>query len=162
MMMRPLLTDRFVCVVRDAHPVVRGRLTKQMFVDLPHLQIAPRGRPGGYVDEQLEAHGLQRWVARAVPFFHTALEMASRTDLILTVSERMARPRAAALGLKVLEPPIALDPFALSLLWHPQHEGNRGHAWLRGQIIAAAGETAGQRHPGSRKRLSPTDPTGTP
>jgi hypothetical protein len=58
---------------------------------LPHLQVAPRGKPGGYVDDVLRERGRTRTVARAVPYFLTALQLAGETDYVLTISERLAR-----------------------------------------------------------------------
>jgi DNA-binding transcriptional LysR family regulator len=78
---RQLLTDRFVCVVRREHPVVARRLTLAQYASLPHLQIAPRGKPGGYIDDVLRERGLTRTVARAVPYFLTALQLLARDGL---------------------------------------------------------------------------------
>jgi DNA-binding transcriptional LysR family regulator len=62
---RSLLTDRFVCVVRRGHPVIKSGLTVEAFAGLEHVQVAPRGKPGGYIDDVLRAKGLERRVARA-------------------------------------------------------------------------------------------------
>jgi DNA-binding transcriptional LysR family regulator len=153
---RTLFTERLVCVVRKGHPTVKKRLTLREFVKLEHVQVAPRGRPGGYVDELLEARGLERRVARAVPFFHTALEMAATSDYVLTISERIAKATSAALGLVVHEPPLPLEPFALSMVWHPRFDGDQAHKWLRQQLVEVTADTP---HAKARRRLSKTDPT---
>jgi DNA-binding transcriptional LysR family regulator len=88
---RQLLTDRFVCVVRKGHPAGAKRFTLEQFVGLPHLQVAPRGKPGGYLDDVLRERGLTRTVARAVPYFVTALQLVAQTDYVLTISERIAK-----------------------------------------------------------------------
>src|SRR5687768_10373763 len=72
-----LFVDPFVCVVREDHPTVGRSITIQQYVELEHVQIAPRGQPGGYVDEQLAEHGLQRRIARAVPYFIAALVLVA-------------------------------------------------------------------------------------
>jgi DNA-binding transcriptional LysR family regulator len=156
---RQLLTDRFVCVVRDGNPAVGRRLTLEQFVRLPHVQVAPRGRPGGYLDDVLRERGLERRVARAVPFFLAALHLVAQTDYLLTISERVARALAPPLGLRLLEPPLELRPYALKLLWHPRLDGDPGHRWLREAFARAAREAAPDVHPNPRSRLDPTDPT---
>lgn len=156
---RQLLTDRFVCVVRGGHPAVAGRLTLEQFVGLPHLQVAPRGLPGGYVDDVLRARGLSRTVARAVPYFLTALQLAAETDYLLTISERIAGRFAAPLGLRLLAAPLKLRPYALSLVWHPRLDGDAGHRFLRDVFLRAAREMAGETHARPRTRLDATDPT---
>lgn len=156
---RQLLTDRFVCVVRRDHPVATRRLTLEQFVRLAHIQIAPRGRPGGYLDDVLRQQGLARRVARAVPYFVTALQLTAQTDYVLTVSERIARKLAPTFGLVVLEVPVELRPYALSLVWHPRFDGDPGHRFLRDVFTRAARESAGEQHPAPRTRLDATDPT---
>lgn len=154
-----LLTDRFVCVVRRAHPIAGRQLTLEAFLALRHVQVAPRGQPGGYIDDLLRARGEARVVARAVPYFLTALQMVAETDYLLTVSERIARAHAEALGLMLLEPPIPLRPYALSLVWHPRVDGDPANRFLRDVLSRAASEVAGERHDGPRRHLDASDPT---
>ncbi len=156
---RQLLTDRFVCVVRRGHPAASGRFTLQLFVKFPHVQVAPRGKPGGYLDDVLREHGLARTVARAVPYFLTALQLVSETDYLLTISERIAKRYEASLGLRIVELPLKLRPYALSLVWHPRVDGDPGHRFLRDVFSRAGREMAGERHEGPRTRLDVTDPT---
>jgi DNA-binding transcriptional LysR family regulator len=156
---RQLLTDRFVCVVRRDHPATKKRFTLEQFVGFPHIQVAPRGKPGGYIDDVLRERGLSRTVARAVPYFVTALQLAAETDYLLTISERIANRYVQALSLKVLEVPVKLRPYALSLVWHPRMDGDPAHHFLREVFLRAAGEAAGNRHEQPRTRLDATDPT---
>lgn len=154
---RPLLTDRLVCVVRAGHPIVGKRLGLDQFVALDHVQVAPRGQPGGYVDQQLAERGHARRVVRAVPYFQVALSLTASSDYILTISERIARALGPSLGLTILEPPLPLEPYALSLVWHPRFDRDPAHAWLRELLLAATGEPA--LRPGARRRLATADPT---
>ena len=156
---RRLLTDRFVCVVRRGHPATAGRFTLQQFVELPHVQVAPRGQPGGYLDDVLHERGLTRRVARAVPYFSTALQLAAETDYVLTISERIAKRHAAALGLHLLDVPLKLRPYALSLVWHPRVDGDAAHRFLREVFWKAGKEMAKEQHEGPRTRLDVTDAT---
>ncbi len=156
---RRLLTDRFVCVVRRGHPATKKRFTLEHFIGLRHIQVAPRGKPGGYVDDVLRERGLTRTVARAVPYFMTALQLAAATDYVLTISERIAARFAESLALELLEAPVKLRPYALSLVWHPRVEGDAGHRFLREVFLRASKEAAGDRHDEPRTRLDPTDPT---
>lgn len=156
---RPIITDRLVCVVRRDHPSVGQRLTLPQFVALSHIQVAPRGQPGGYVDDLLAERGLARRVARAVPYFRVGLELVAQSDDVLTVSERVARLLAPSLGLRVLEPPLPLAPFALSMVWHPRFDGDATHAWLREQLVTVTQRLDGLAHKDARRRLGRTDPT---
>lgn len=156
---RQLLTDRFVCVVRQGHPALGKRLDLARFVALDHVQVAPRGLPGGYLDDVLRERGLTRHVARAVPYFVTALELVAATDYVVTISERIARRHAAALRLEVVEAPLRLRPYALSLVWHPRVDPDPGHRFVRDGFLRAAAEVAAERHDAPRTRLDASDPT---
>lgn len=153
MLKRHLLTDRFVAVLRKGHPAASRRFTLNQFVRLFHVQVAPRGQPGGYLDDMLRERGLTRTVARAVPYFLTALQLVSETDYVLTISERIARRYEKQLGLQIIDVPLELRPYALSLVWHPRVDGDPAHGFLRDVLVRASAETAGDRHEGPRTHL---------
>lgn len=159
---RTIITDRLVCVARRDHPELKGRLTLDRFVALEHVQIAPRGRPGGVVDQVLAERGLRRRVSRAVPYFRVALELAARTDCLLTVSERIATALAPELGLELFEPPLPLEPFALSMAWHPRHDADPGHAWLRARLVETTRALNAASHPAPVRRLQRAKRTRRP
>jgi DNA-binding transcriptional LysR family regulator len=156
---RQLLTDRFVCVVRAGHPAASKRMSLEQFVTLAHVQVAPRGQPGGYIDDVLRERGKTRVVARAVPYFVTALQLVAETDYAVTISERIAQKLAGSLSLELLEVPLKLRPYALSLVWHPRVDGDAAHGYLRDVFLRAARQVATERHDEPRLRLDVSDPT---
>lgn len=133
MFAQKLFDESFVCVVRRGHPLARQKLTLARFAEASHALIAPRGREGGFVDDALAALGLSRRVAVAVPHFLIAPHLVATSDLILTLTSRVARVLAKPLGLVVLAPPpeIRLGHFTMCLLWHERTQGDPGHAWVR-------------------------------
>jgi DNA-binding transcriptional LysR family regulator len=133
-----LFEERLVCVVRADHPEVGTRMTLKRFLALPHIQVAPRGRPGGVVDEALARDGLRRRVTRMVPFFLSALHMVAESDHVLTVPERVAKATASRFGLRLLEPPIELAPYAIRQIWHPRNDVDPAHRWLRSALATIA------------------------
>jgi DNA-binding transcriptional LysR family regulator len=132
-----LFEDRFACVARAHHPSVRGRLTLDHYLQLQHVLIAPRGRPGGVVDDALAERGLTRHVTRYLPYYLAALELIAKADCVLTMSERLARQHAARFGLQVVRPPLELPSYKIVQVWHPRLGRDRAHAWFR-QVVAAA------------------------
>ncbi len=138
---RKLFTDRFACVVREGHPVARRGISLEQYLALDHVVVAPLGLPS-QVDAVLAGRGLARRVRRTVPYFLSGLLMAAESDDVLTVSDRAARALAGTLGLRLLEPPLPLDPYALHLLWHPRLEEDPANRWLREVFLRAAAEAA--------------------
>lgn len=135
-----LFEDHFVCVVREDHPTVARSLTLQQFAELEHVQVVPRGAPGGYVDELLAVHGMKRRIARAVPYFLSALVLVAETDYVVTISQQLARRLVDRLALKVVQPPrsLGLEPYQVAQLWHPRNDRDPGHRWLRETVAESA------------------------
>jgi DNA-binding transcriptional LysR family regulator len=135
-----VLSDRFVCVVREGHPIVKKRLSLDEFVALPHALVAPRGASGSIVDTALARLGKRRRVACEVPHFLVAPHVVRETDLVLTLAERVARSLGPMLGLRQLAPPLALEGFSMSMVWHERQHADPAHAWLRAAIAGVAKE----------------------
>jgi DNA-binding transcriptional LysR family regulator len=73
------------------------------------------------------------------------LDLVSRSDCALTVSERLASAYADRFGLQVLKPPLALPTYTISQVWHPRVDADPSHRWLRRLVADVAGELKGKR-----------------
>lgn len=136
----PLLDDRFVVVCRADHPILRPgvALSLDLWCALPHLLVAPRGTPHGTVDRVLAAEGRRRRVARSTPSFLAAGFLVEQSDLLLTVSARVAHFLAARAALRLLPPPIPLPGYTLEAIWHRRLRQDPAHRWLRDQLSQVA------------------------
>ena len=56
----------------------------------------------------------------------------------------------AALGIRILEPPFDATPTANALWWHPVHDRDPEHAWMRSIFLEAAREVQSQVAAGDR------------
>lgn len=133
-----LWSDHFVGVARRGHPLLRGALTPERFAAARHAFIAPRGRPGGAVDDALEARGLRRRIAFATPSFLVAPQVIAHSDLIITLAARVAYPFAEALPLRLFEPPLTLPGFRIAMYWHPRRHADPAHRFLRAELLRVA------------------------
>lgn len=134
---RKLFTDRYVCLVSEDHPDVGRALTLDLFLRLPHAFVAPGGTPGGAVDRALTELGHTRRVAVTVPHFFVAPAVVERTDLVITLPERIADIVAPRHRLRKLPHPLKLPPFDVLLAWHERVHHDPGNAWLREQVARA-------------------------
>jgi len=137
---RRLFRERFVCVARRGHPAIGAKLDLATFVALPHAFVAPRGTPGGIVDDVLAERGLTRRVALMVQHFLVAPYAVASSELIITLAERLARTLTSHLPLTIHEPPLTIPRFTMQLYWHERMHREPAHAWLRQQIIEVAKE----------------------
>lgn len=132
-----LFRDRFVGVVRRGHPLARGRMTIQRYADGRHVLAARRGGPDrGPVEDALAASGQARRIVARVGGFSAALSLARDTELIATVPERhTGRLRK---GMHSFALPFAVPEIPVSMFWHPRHDADPVHRWLRECVRAVA------------------------
>ncbi len=130
-----LCQDRIVCVARRGHALGR-RLTLRQYAALSHILVAPGETERGFMDDALEAAGLERRVAISVPHFLVALFVVSSSDHVLTVPSRLVEA-APALRLRSVALPVRSAEYTLSQVWSEQSEPDDGHRWLRGAIRRA-------------------------
>ncbi|GGV77912.1 LysR family transcriptional regulator [Streptomyces massasporeus] len=130
----PLYEDRMMGVVRAGHPLLEGELTPERFArEADHLVVSRRGRLRGPVDDALADLGLTRRVVGSVGTFPASLFVVRATDLTGLISY-WSVPMARALGVATFEVPLPLPPLQVGLAWHPRHDADPAHAWLRGAV----------------------------
>lgn len=136
---RTLFEEDFVVAQRVGHPRGRGPLTLDEFCALDHVLISAEGGGfSGLVDDRLAGMNRRRRVTVSVQTYALAPLVVANSDCLCTLPRRFLAKYATAI--EVMEPPFALDAMSLTAFWHPRHQDDEGHAWLRGQIFAAAQE----------------------
>lgn len=128
-----LFKDRFVGVVRRAHPLSRGKISAARFAKGRHIGVSRRGLEHGPLDEALQSLGLQREIATVVASFSSALALARGSDLIACVPERQTGKLRS--GLHSFALPFSAKPITVSLLWHPRLDADPAHRWLRTVVL---------------------------
>ncbi len=139
---RHLFHEDFICMARKGHPELRGkkRLSLERFLALPQVMIAPDGKPGSVLDDELARLGKRRRVALRVPSFLVAPLVVAESDLIGTFPARLARRMARALPLQLFPTPLALPGFDILTAWHERFRQDAGHAWFRRVLTEVAAE----------------------
>ncbi len=134
--MEHLFDEHFVCVMREGHSLAGRKLTLDRFAALPHVLVAPQGKPGSIVDTELAKSGRRRRIAVTVPHFLAALHIVRESDVILTVGERLARHDPV--GLRLYQPPLALPHFSVAAFWHDRNHMDSAHGWFRTLVAETA------------------------
>lgn len=125
-----LFDERMLGVVRPGHPLLRGPLTARRFAAGEHLIVSRRGRLEGPVDTALAEQGLSRRVVGSIGSYPASLFVLRETDLIGLIATRTVR-QAEELGLVTFEVPLDLPTLPFGLAWHPRHDADPAHTWLR-------------------------------
>jgi DNA-binding transcriptional LysR family regulator len=133
----PLFDDRWVGVVREGHPLTRGRVTAARYAAAGHVHVLRRGLHSAEIDAALAGEGLERRVTVIVSGFATALALARETPLAATVPER--HTAGLRKGMRSFPLPLAIAPFTVSMLWHPRMDGDLAHRWLRARLREVCG-----------------------
>lgn len=129
-----LLKDRLVTLLRRDHPAAK-RLTRQRFLDFPHILISAAGNRRGAVDRVLAREGAARNLATVVSHLSTVPQVLRDSDYLCTLPERVAREIAAPYGLVIVPTPVEVEDFiALGMAWHRRHDRQPAALWLRGVI----------------------------
>jgi len=140
---KAMFRDVFIGVARADHPLLTdGPITPERFVAFGHVVAARRGRPHGPVDEALAAQGLSRRIAVVVPSFPAVFSVVSASDLLglaprsyFAVDRLSETARRGAIASFPL--PVRTDGITVSQIWHPRHDADPAHRWLRGLIFDA-------------------------
>jgi DNA-binding transcriptional LysR family regulator len=130
-----LFTERFRCLVRADHPILsKDKIKPEEYAAWPHGLIDPRGNRSGIVDTRLKELGLERRVIISLPYFLSAADLVTNSDLIFTLPARMAEHVAQRRGLATFDPPLKLPTFPIRLGWHTRLDAEPGNLWLRESI----------------------------
>ncbi|MFJ2806115.1 LysR family transcriptional regulator [Kitasatospora sp. NPDC087271] len=136
-----LVSLRMVAAVRPGHPLTEGPLTPARLAAAHHAAVSRRGRFTGPLDAALAEQDLHRRVSVVFPSHLAAMTLATRSDLVCLVPAALpgAAPSplthdAGALGLHLLDIPLALPPLTIGMAWHPRHTADGAHHWLRDTV----------------------------
>lgn len=131
--------DGLVVVARQDHPALRAGLDLDTFLAQPHVLVTARRHGLGAEDLALRGRNLRRRIALRSQHYFAACRTAERSDLLLTMTSRLARLLAPHFRIRILPFPLELPQIALYLYWHESVEEDPANRWLRERIALAAG-----------------------
>ena len=137
---RRLFRQRYVCLFRKGHPLDRKRISVADFKAAEHLVIVSAGTGHGKVDELILRAGVERNVRLTVPHFVSVGHLLRRTDMVATVTERLAQSLAEPFDLTHRPHPVDLPEVAINVFWHAKVHRSPLHQWLRGVVLDLFGE----------------------
>jgi DNA-binding transcriptional LysR family regulator len=137
---RRLFRQRYVCLFRRGHPLDRKRLSAADFKSAEHLTIVSAGTGHGKVDDLLRKAGVDRSVRLTIPHFVSVGHLLRRTDMVATVTERLAESLVQPFDLTYRPHPIELPEVAINVFWHAKVHRSPAHQWFRGVVFDLFGE----------------------
>ena len=132
---RRLFDQKYVCLMRQNHPLSKGSLTIERFSQAKHIIIEASGTGHGRVEKQLADSGVTRTIRLRLPHFVSTPYIISETDLVATVTEKLALQTQKSLNLIIRPHPINILPAKINIFWHRRYHQDAGNIWLRSVIF---------------------------
>ncbi|WBV42971.1 LysR family transcriptional regulator [Pseudoroseomonas cervicalis] len=151
-----LLPEAFLTLLRPGHPLAEGEMSLERFTAWPHLLHSPNGSRDGALDGPLREAGHPRRLGAVVAHLAAVPGILKRTDMVMTLSARLAQQLAEAHGLVVRPCPVAVPHTRLSMIFPRRFEADQGHAWLRRLMLSVAREATPQAQCDSLRALGVT------
>lgn len=137
---KTLFRDRFACLVRKDHPVVKNTLKLEDYLSLPQIRTRTSARSEYWrvINEAFAAHRCDPRIAIVVQDFMVMPHVVARTNLIATIPEGLARSMAKEFSLQILKPPLNLPEIRIAAYWHERSQKDPAHRWFRGVLADVA------------------------
>jgi LysR family nod box-dependent transcriptional activator len=135
---RTLFTDRYVAAVWNQHREVGDTLDREQLTQLRYVKYNANTGGPAFVDIQLAQLGIEPHVALSTLSFTLVPWLLPGTSLFAFVHERLVSSTPVRRELRVLEPPVPLQPIAETMFWHPVFHNDPAHHWLRECVTTLA------------------------
>lgn len=128
----PLYTDHYVLLVdRDNESLVDGKLTWAAFTALPQAVVKLGQGHMLPADRRLGELGFRRLAAVKLNSYMPLASVIAGTNLVGIVPSRMAATLCEGSTVIAVEAPFGQLEIHQSLWWHPSHDNDASHRWLR-------------------------------
>jgi DNA-binding transcriptional LysR family regulator len=128
-----LFSDEYVCVVRQAHPLVTSSsISLATFKQLGHIlaDLSGAGHTGSII-KVLKSPAVDANIVLRVNHFLSVAPLIANTDLIATVPKNLANTFVKSWNLRIVEPPLEFATFDITQYWHERYNLEPGNIWLR-------------------------------
>jgi len=129
-----LLKDRYIVLLREGHPLVKKRRTRQALLAVLRQLELVAVRTHSDTLRILELLQLEDRLRLTTEHFMVLPSIVKATDLAVVMPRNIAQIFAADGGYAIIEPPFPLRDFTVSLHWSKRFEADPGNRWLRGVI----------------------------
>ncbi len=130
-----LFKDHHVCVMRRDHPLARKKLTMQAYLAARHLMFSLHGEHFGMIDRLLRRMKVRRRIGLTVSHYMAAPPIIQDSDMIMTLTSRMAARYEDLYDLHVSTLPFKVPPAPMQLIWNDRIDVSAIHRWMRSLIV---------------------------
>jgi DNA-binding transcriptional LysR family regulator len=125
-----LYREDWICAVaRDSR--FGDQLTLKQYLEASHIVVSTLAGVQTIPDKQVTAAGAKRRSFIRLPYFGVALHCLPGTELVLTLTSGLTSVVQGDPKLRLVKAPDELHPFYFLMAWHPRHNTDPRHVWLR-------------------------------
>ncbi|MCC4909394.1 LysR family transcriptional regulator [Microbacterium sp. cx-59] len=138
--------DDWVAVVADDNPHVGDRLEMADLGTLPFVLTYASRSAFTSVSRQIQQLGIEPRVDVVVGSFLSLPHFVRGTERVGLIQSALAPMAGEVSGIRVVDLPFAATPLLNALWWHPVHERDPEHAWMRALFAEAGAVVAAGDH----------------
>jgi DNA-binding transcriptional LysR family regulator len=126
-----LYMEQHLCLFDSRVVELRDSISLEEFISLEHALVSPNEKLASQLDGQLAKLGYQRRVAVSSRHFLTIKNLLEGRKLLSIVPARFAKRVQEASLLSVVQCPIEISDFPISLIYRKKHQNEEKSQWLR-------------------------------
>ena len=128
-----LFEDDYVCLIRNGHPLLKGKLELEDYLEAQHLTVI-NSVGDAMVSRELALRGLVRNTTLEVPNFLTVSNIVKNSDLLATAPSLVVRVQSPDDAICVRELAFSIPRANVRQFWHLRYHNDPAHQWLRAQL----------------------------
>jgi DNA-binding transcriptional LysR family regulator len=133
---RALLRDPFVSVVDARHTHIPTAPSMKRFAALSHIALSGPSHSRPMFDQLLAREGVERRVVVSVPNLLAAALLLPHGEFVFTLPRGLVPLLERLAPVRVLRPPLHIEPLSLAALWPEPLQTDPAHRWLRDRLDA--------------------------
>jgi len=136
-----LYRDEPVLILRRNHPRASGKISRETFNSLQHLDTLVASSERGQARRPYlpfsKSDALERRVVLTVPSFTAAAMVVARSDYAAAMPRRVAAAMREYLPLRIVEFPFPGSTSVVGLIWHARTDADQAARLFRQVIVSA-------------------------
>ncbi|MCQ1059020.1 transcriptional regulator LeuO [Photobacterium sp. DNB23_23_1] len=136
-----LFSDELVVVAAGNHPRIGESISEAVFTQ--ELHAVMKSTPGVkmFADHIYNNHASYQEAYQGTSLSNI-MYVVSQSELIAVVPRWLANVTAASQQLKILPLPVESAKISGYLSWHESSQKDKGHIWMRDQLLAVCGDSS--------------------
>jgi DNA-binding transcriptional LysR family regulator len=135
-----LYTDDWVCLVATDNPEVGTSLTTEQLETMPWVLTYHGPTASTPAARQMRMLGIEPHVQIVTESFLAVPGLVAGSRRVALLQRRLADRIPTSLGVRALPCPFEVSPLLEAMWWHPIHDDDPEHRYLRDLVAAAAAQ----------------------